>query len=102
MATHSPFIVKNLTKENVVVLKQKNDQVITEKITFNTLGANVETISQFVFGNSDLMELEQEIVRDLVERYKKGFTKDEVIKKLSIYLSPELVLEVLEELKDLK
>lgn len=101
IATHSPFIIKNLLKENIVVLKQKNNQVIAEQITFNTLGANVETISQFVFGNSDLMELEREIVNELVESYPRDwkFDKNTVIERLSSDLSPELILEIIEELK---
>ncbi len=100
MATHSPFIVKNLLKENIVVLKQKNDQVIAEKITFNTLGANVETISQFVFGNNDLMELEQEVAKKFIDAYNNDIDdEDKIIRKLSNDLSPELILEILRKLK---
>ncbi|MDC4990712.1 ATP-binding protein [Acinetobacter baumannii] len=100
MATHSPFIVKNLLKENIVVLKQKNDQVIAEKITFNTLGANVETISQFVFGNNDLMELEQEVAKKFIDAYNDDRDdEDKIIRKLSNDLSPELILEILRKLK---
>lgn len=100
MATHSPFIVKNLLKENIVVLKQKNDQVIAEKITFNTLGANVETISQFVFGNNDLMELEQEVAKKFIDAYNDDRDdEDKIIRKLSDDLSPELILEILRKLK---
>ncbi|WP_322977245.1 AAA family ATPase [Acinetobacter pittii] len=100
MATHSPFIVKNLLKENIVVLKQKNDQVIAEKITFNTLGANVETISQFVFGNNDLMELEQEVAKKFIDAYNNDRDdEDKIIRKLSNDLSPELILEILRKLK---
>lgn len=101
MATHSPFVIKNLLKENIVVLKQKEARVFSERITFNTLGANIETISQFVFGNNDLMELEHEIVKELVNSYSKdrNFTKEKIVERLSTYLSPELVLEILEELK---
>ncbi len=100
MATHSPFVVKNLLKENIVVLKQKNDQVIAEKITFNTLGANVETISQFVFGNNDLMELEQEVAKKFIDAYNNDRDdEDKIIRKLSNDLSPELILEILRKLK---
>lgn len=100
MATHSPFIVKNLLKENIVVLKQKNDQVIAEKITFNSLGANVETISQFVFGNNDLMELEQEVAKKFIDAYNDDRDdEDKIIRKLSDDLSPELILEILRKLK---
>lgn len=101
MATHSPFIVKNLLKDNIVVLKQREERVFSEKITFNTLGANVETISQFVFGNNDLMELEREIVKELVESYPRDwiFNKDKIVEHLSNNLSPELILEIIEELK---
>lgn len=99
VATHSPFVIKNLLKENIVVLKQRNELVVSERITFNTLGANIETISQFVFGNNDLMELEKEIVQGLVRGYKKNINKNEIIRELSIHLSPELILEIIEELK---
>ncbi|WP_224964031.1 AAA family ATPase [Acinetobacter guillouiae] len=99
VATHSPFVIKNLLKENIVVLKQRNELVVSERITFNTLGANIETISQFVFGNNDLMELEKEIVQELVRGYKKNINKNEIIRELSIHLSPELILEIIEELK---
>lgn len=101
IATHSPFIVKNLLKDNIVVLKQREDRVFSEKITFNTLGANVETISQFVFGNNDLMELEREIVKQLVDSYPRDwiFNKDKIVENLSDNLSPELILEIIEELK---
>ncbi len=100
MATHSPFVVKNLLKENIIVLKQRENRVYSEKITFNTLGANVETISQFVFGNSDLMELESELVKELVETYPRdwSFDKNEIVERLSSDLSPELILEIIEEL----
>ncbi|MFA3631903.1 Predicted ATP-binding protein involved in virulence [Acinetobacter baumannii] len=100
MATHSPFIIKNLLKDNIVVLKQRENRVCSERITFNTLGANVETISQFVFGNNDLMELEREIVKELVESYPRdgSFDKNEIVERLSSHLSPELILEIIEEL----
>lgn len=101
IATHSPFVIKNLLKENIIVLKQKNDQVVAEKITFNTLGANVETISQFVFGNSDLMELESEILNEIIETYPRDqvYDNDLIIEKLSNHLSPELILEFITKLK---
>lgn len=101
IATHSPFVIKNLLKENIIVLKQQNSQVIAEKITFNTLGANVETIAQFVFGNNDLMELEREIVNQLVESYPRdwSYDREKIVKKFSSDLSPELILEIIEELK---
>jgi len=101
IATHSPFIIKNLLKENILVLKQNNDLVVAEKITFNTFGANVETISQFVFGKNDLMELEREVVKELVESYPRdcNFDKNKIIENLSTHLSPELVVEVIEELR---
>ncbi|WP_368678511.1 AAA family ATPase [Acinetobacter lactucae] len=102
IATHSPFIIKNLLKENIVVLKQKKDQVIAERITFNTLGANVETISQFVFGNSDLMELEQEVAKNFIDTYNNDRyvdTEDNIIRELSNNLSPELILEILRKLE---
>lgn len=102
MATHSPFIVKNLLKDNIVVLKQRENRVCSERITFNTLGANVETISQFVFGNNDLMELEREIVKELVESYPRdwSFDKNEIVERFSSHLSPELILEIIEELTE--
>lgn len=102
MATHSPFIVKNLLKDNIVVLKQRENRVCSEIITFNTLGANVETISQFVFGNNDLMELEREIVKELVESYPRdwSFDKNEIVERFSSHLSPELILEIIEELTE--
>lgn len=99
IATHSPFVVKNLTKENIVVLKQKEDLVVAEDITFNTLGANVETISQFVFGNNDLMELESEILDEIVKKYR-SYNKELVIEELSKYLSSELILEIISKLRD--
>ena len=47
------------------------------------------------------MELEREIVNDLVENYPRdwNFDKGVILEKLSCDLSPELILEILEELK---
>lgn len=103
IATHSPFIIKNLLKENIVVLKQKNNQVIAEKITFNTLGANVETISQFVFGSEDFFELEEECIKDLINiiKNKKINSNREVIELLKGGCSTEMISEIIYRL-DLK
>lgn len=49
IATHSPLLVANLNKENIVVLKKINNHIESSHINTGTFSVNVDTVLEQVF-----------------------------------------------------
>jgi len=53
LATHSVYFVREVFKEQVIVMRKIGHQVKIEKPRLSTFGANIGNISYFVFGESE-------------------------------------------------
>lgn len=62
VATHSPFVVREVQRAQVHVIKQADGQTFVAKPRLQTLGANVATISDEVFSDDLPKHLHEELV----------------------------------------
>ncbi|MGX4744613.1 AAA family ATPase [Providencia rettgeri] len=71
IATHSVYFVREVFKEQVVILK-RNDygEVDTLKPRLSTFGADIGSISYFVFGENDTTQTLQLVKEDIIKNYK--------------------------------
>lgn len=53
LATHSVYFIREVFKEQVIVMRKDGHQIKIEKPRLSTFGANIGNISYFVFGESE-------------------------------------------------
>ncbi|MDD5156672.1 AAA family ATPase [Sulfurimonas sp.] len=84
LTSHSPFILSDLPKENVIFLKKDengNCKNVTKETNIDTFGANIHTLlSHGFFMNGGLMgEFAKEKINDVISTIKKDtLSKDEI------------------------
>lgn len=89
IATHSPFVVREVESRQVHVICQLNNETVVTHPRLNTLGANVGIISKDVFGD----DLPTHLYEELLKRENlSNLTFDEVINKYSDILSTEALM----------
>lgn len=96
IATHSVYLVREVFKEQVTILKRRDDGVVvSEKPRLSTFGANIGNISYFVFGESEPTQLLKK-VRSKIKR--KKMTWSDVESKYSNDLSVNVLTSLRNEL----
>ncbi len=102
-ATHSIYLVKNSLQENIVVFRKNDEKIELEKPSFNTFGANLNSLSYFIFGFESPLEHEESVIKKIVEieRYtQKSFI--ELIDKYGKILSSETIDRIYMKLQNEK
>jgi ABC-type cobalamin/Fe3+-siderophores transport system ATPase subunit len=51
VVTHSPFVVREIEREGVLVLEERNSQLVLLRPSLQTLGGDVSLIADYVFGD---------------------------------------------------
>jgi predicted ATPase len=69
IATHSAYMVKEVFKEQVTVLRLASGELQVERPMLQTFGADVGAISYFVFGEDEPTRLANKVQTGLLERY---------------------------------
>jgi predicted ATP-binding protein involved in virulence len=60
IATHSSYVVREVTRESVKVMSLEERALSIDTPRMQTFGASIDTISQFVFGDTDIKHRYQE------------------------------------------
>jgi predicted ATPase len=95
-ATHSPFLVREVPRMQVHVLKRTEDKFSSEPIRLRTLGADVGAITEFVFGD----ELHDSLLERLAEQIQsRPGSAAEELAKLAEELPNELLMQLRRRLK---
>lgn len=85
IATHSVYLVREVFKEQVTILRRRDDGVIvSEKPRLSTFGANIGNISYFVFGESEPTQILNKVKNNIIA---KNMSWDDVESKYSEDLS---------------
>ena len=80
MATHSAIIIQELLSRNVVVMDREPDgSPIIRPMRLESMGENLTTITQEIFGRNSKEPLYMKKIRELVETYK---SMDEVLQEV--------------------
>ncbi|WP_258045384.1 AAA family ATPase [Escherichia coli] len=81
IATHSVYLVREVFKEQVTILRRRDDGVIvSEKPRLSTFGANIGNISYFVFGESEPTQILNKVKNNIIA---KNMSWDDVESKYS-------------------
>ncbi|MDP9603881.1 UNVERIFIED_ORG: energy-coupling factor transporter ATP-binding protein EcfA2 [Variovorax paradoxus] len=70
IATHSAYMVKEVFKEQVTVLRLIDGELQVERPMLQTFGADVGAISYFVFGEDEPTRIASKVQDELLERYE--------------------------------
>lgn len=98
IATHSPFVVREVQAANVHVLRPCPDgSVVVLKPRLQTLGASVSSVSDEVFGD----DLPRHLFEDLIlEQGVKGLDFEQVLSRFAGEISSEALMAIRRELED--
>ena len=80
MATHSAVIIQELLSRNVIVMDREQDgSPVIRPMRLESMGENLTTITQEIFGRGNKEPLYIKKIRDLVGKYKN---MDEVLQQV--------------------
>ncbi len=80
MATHSPVVIQELLSRNVIVMDREQDgSPVIRPMRLESMGENLTTITQEIFGRSNLEPLYIKKIRELVDKYPN---MDEVLQEV--------------------
>lgn len=96
LATHSAYLVREVPRSQVQVMRKEDNQFIDIGLPrLRTFGADVGSISYFVFGDTTTNRLVSKLVSELSKRPDKG---EELLKVLKSELSSEAIMSIRAEL----
>jgi hypothetical protein len=97
IATHSPYVVREVPTHCVHTLTADEDGVIQiGGVYLKTLGASISSISQAVFGDPTIKKYHEEVATQLAST---GRTLDQIIIEYQEILSPEMLIQIRYELE---
>lgn len=92
IATHSAYFVREVFKDQVMVLRLEDGEPVVDRPFMQTFGADVGAISYFVFGEDEPSRLATRMEERLVAKYRTW-------ERLSEALDQEVSLEFLNDLR---
>ncbi|MCQ1106566.1 hypothetical protein, partial [Acinetobacter baumannii] len=102
-ATHCIYLVKNSLQENIIIFRKNNEKMELEKPSFNTFGANLNSLSYFIFGFESPLEHENSVIEKIIEienKRKSSFV--ELIDTYGQFLSSETIDRIYMKLQNEK
>ncbi len=95
VATHSVYVVREVFHDQVVIVEKSGEGLISVKSPgMRTFGADISSISSFIFGEEDNSFLVEDVIRRI--RAEK-LTFEQVREKYGMLLSREVLSELREE-----
>jgi ABC-type branched-subunit amino acid transport system ATPase component len=98
IATHSAYIVREVSREGVQVMSISEGQLSVDRPRLQTFGASVDTISQFIFGDTNFDHHYQAILKDWVESRGRELGLKGIIAQFGSVLNPESLAFIAREL----
>jgi len=100
VATHSAYVVREVPRRRVNILSLVGRQVDVGNPRLQTFGASIDTISQFVFGDTMFPHRYQRALRDWVEREGAGLGLEAIIERHGANLNRESLSYIAQLLAD--
>lgn len=89
IATHSAYIVREVSRENVKVLSVENGILSFDTPRMQTFGASIDTISQFAFGDTNERHHFQRVLVDWARSVEPDVGLEGIIEKFGEHLNSE-------------
>src|SRR5690606_24299922 len=100
IATHSAYVVREVSRENVNVVSVDDGVISIARPRLQTFGASIDTISQFVFGDTSQDHRFEAVLTNWAQEQGRAMGLDAIIAQYGATLNPEslsLIASVLEE-----
>lgn len=97
IATHSVYFVREVSRKQVFVFKQVEEQITISNPRLKTFGADVGAISYFVFEEDDNSRLYEKLEKSIFDGDKNI---DELLDKLKEELSTEAIMSIKRKFKN--
>lgn len=89
IATHSAYVVRETPRDRVNVLTLENRQIRIDRPRLQTFGATIDSISQFVFGDTAISHSFQKTLVDWADQTGRDLGIDGVIEQYGPQLNSE-------------
>lgn len=89
IATHSAYVVRETPRDRVNVLTLENRQISIDRPRMQTFGATIDSISQFVFGDTAMSHSFQKTLADWADHTGRELGLDGVIEQYGAELNSE-------------
>ncbi len=89
IVTHSAYVVREVPRQRVRILSVIDRTVSVDQPRLQTFGASIDSISQFVFGDSNISHRYEDLLESWVSRLDHSVTIDRVIQDYGQKLNPE-------------
>lgn len=89
IATHSAYIVREASRENVKVLNLEDGILSFDTPRMQTFGASIDTISQFAFGDTNEQHHFQQVLVDWARSVEADIGLEGIIKEFGEHLNAE-------------
>ncbi|WP_367210066.1 AAA family ATPase [Sphingobacterium sp. R2] len=102
MATHSPFILSDIPKKNVLFLEHGNN--IVDEMQEDTFGANIHTLLQhgFFLNGVPIGDFAKQKINQMFARLHKGECSDELFNEILLVGEPFIKSQLLKKYNELK
>lgn len=100
IATHSSYVVREVSRERVRVMSLAEDQISVGQPRMQTFGASVDAISQFVFGDHDRHHMFEKRLRQWLRTQSAYLTIEDILEKYGNQFNPEslsLIAQLVDE-----
>ncbi|MCK1477910.1 AAA family ATPase [Bradyrhizobium sp. 197] len=89
IVTHSAYVVREVPRQRVRILSLNERVISINQPRLQTFGASIDSISQFVFGDSDMSHGYQDLLVDWVNRLGSEVTIERIVQDHGERLNPE-------------
>ena len=100
IATHSAYVVREVPRQRVKVFSLEERNVTIQTPRLQTFGASIDSISQFVFGDTDTTHRYQDILTQWVSSLPPGTTIEAVIAEYGALMNSETLSFVAQLLRE--
>lgn len=102
LATHSPFILSDIPKQNVLFLEY--GKTIAEKMQENTFGANIHTLLQngFFLNGVPIGDFAKHKINEMFAKLHKGECSNELFNEILLVGEPFIKSQLLKKYNELK
>jgi hypothetical protein len=89
IVTHSAYVVREVPRQRVRILSVADRTASVDQPRLQTFGASIDSISQFVFGDSNISHRYEELLKTWVGELGHGFSIERVIQDYGEKLNSE-------------
>lgn len=89
IATHSSYVVREVPRQRVNILTIKDGEISVDRPRVQTFGANIDTISQFIFDDFSFSHVHQRTLENWADSTGRTMGIDAIVRRFSGELNPE-------------